>query len=270
MDEAALPDDPLAICQACWAALQTRLSPSSEVLAEIDRCESPEERAPLCARHLKILCPFRHEEAHAPSGMGHTLYAIVRRIADIIVGLFGLALLLLLLPILAPLILIQSPGPLFFSQKRVGLDGSIFTLHKLRTMHHKDPDGEALWATDNRERARIFPVGRFLRKTHIDELPQFWNVLKGEMSLIGPRPEQVPIVEELARSIPGYHKRHEVRPGITGLRQVEYGYVGTEVGSWLSTGYDLYFIHNQGPLLDLYICLYTVPRVLSDRDQPEA
>jgi lipopolysaccharide/colanic/teichoic acid biosynthesis glycosyltransferase len=239
-------------------------------VAELGGCRGPEERAPLCATKLKILCPFHHEEAVEPTGIGHKIYAVVRRVADIIIALIGLALLLVMLPILAPLIWIQSPGPLFFAQDRIGLGGKIFTIHKIRTMHHKQPDGEALWATDDRERARIFPVGRFLRMTHIDELPQFWNVLTGEMSLVGPRPEQVPIVEELARDIPGYQSRHRVRPGITGLRQVEYGYVGTEIGSWLSTGYDFYYIANQGPLLDLYICFATVPRILSDKDQPEA
>jgi len=270
MEVPSLPDSSEAVCQACWTALKERLSLSPTVAEQIDRCVSPEERAQLCARKLKIICPFMRETAVEPSGIGHTIYAVARRIADIIVALIGLAILLLMLPILATLILIQSWGPLFFAQKRVGVNGSTYTLHKLRTMHHKQPDGAALWATDERERARIFPVGQFLRNTHIDELPQFWNVLTGEMSLIGPRPEQVPIVEELAKTIPGYHRRHVVRPGITGLRQVQYGYVGTEIGSWLSTGYDLYYIAHQGPLLDTYICLQTVPRVLFDNDQPDA
>lgn len=270
IDASALPQEAPAICQGCWAALQIRLSPPPRVVEEIDEAVDPEERASLCARRLKIICPFRHEEVVEPGGIAYKLYAVLRRLGDIIVALIGLALLLVMLPILAPLIWIQSPGPLFFAQDRIGLGGRTFTIHKIRTMHHKQPDGEALWATDDRERARIFPVGRFLRLTHIDELPQFWNVLTGEMSLIGPRPEQVPIVEELVRDIPGYHSRHRVRPGITGLRQVEYGYVGTEIGSWLSTGYDLYYIANQGPLLDLYICFATIPRILSDKDQPEA
>lgn len=270
MDAVSLPDSPHVICQACWEALHARLSLPQTVADELDRCESPEERAPLCRRKLKIICPLRQDEVREPSGFGHALYSVARRIADIVVALIGLTLLLLLLPILAPIILIQSPGPLFFSQKRIGLNGDTYTLHKLRTMHHKQPDGAALWATDERERARIFPFGQFLRKTHIDELPQFWNVLVGEMSVIGPRPEQVPIVAELAKTIPGYHRRHSVRPGITGLRQVQYGYVGTEIGSWLSTGYDLYYITHQGPLLDIYICLQTIPRVLFDNDQPDA
>jgi len=270
MGEDALPQTPPDICAGCWAALQQRLSPSPEIVSQLDGCDSPEERAPLCASKLRIICPFRHEDAVEPSGIGHTIYRVLRRLADIIVALIGLALLLLMLPVLVPLIWIQSPGPLFFAQDRIGIGGNIFTIHKIRTMHQKQPDGEALWATDDRERARIFPVGRFLRMTHIDELPQFWNVLTGEMSLIGPRPEQVPIVEVLARDIPGYQSRHRVRPGITGLRQVEYGYVGTTIGSWLSTGYDYYYIANQGPLLDLYICFATVPRILSDKDQPEA
>lgn len=270
MDAPSLSDSPQEICRACWAALQARLSLPPGLLSAIEGCDGPDERAPLCAGKLKIICPFKQEYAAEPKGFGHAVYRVLRRIGDIIVALIGLALLLALLPILAPLILIQSPGPLLFSQERIGLNGKVFTLHKLRTMHQKQPDGEALWATDERERARIFPFGQFLRKTHIDELPQFWNVLIGEMSLVGPRPEQVPIVEDLAKSIPGYHRRHAVRPGITGLRQVEYGYVGTEIGSWLSTGYDLYFITHQGPLLDAYVCLNTIPRVLSDNDQPDA
>ncbi len=218
---------------------------------------------------MKILCPFRHKEAHLPETLRFRVYSMIRRIADIVVALVGLALLVVLLPILAPVIWLQSPGPLFFWQKRIGIHGRVFTIPKIRTMHHRQSD-EALWATDDRERARIYPLGRFLRKTHIDELPQFWNVLVGEMSLIGPRPEQVPIVEDLVQRIPGYQRRHCVRPGITGLRQVEYGYVGTEVGSWLSTGYDLYYITNLSLTLDLYICLRTVPRILCDKDQPEA
>ncbi|GEM_PF-6266492 len=270
LDAPSLPDGEDAICRACWEALRSRLKLSASLREQIDDCDGPEERAALCAAKLKLICPFRHDTATEPRGFGHCLYKVARRVFDIIVALIGLTVLVLLLPILAPLILIQSPGPLFFAQKRVGLNERTYTLHKLRTMHHKQPDGQALWATDDRERARIFPVGQFLRKTHIDELPQFWNVLIGEMSLIGPRPEQVPIVEELAKTIPGYHRRHGVRPGITGLRQVQYGYVGTEIGSWLSTGYDLYYIAHHGPLLDTYICLNTIPRVLSDDDQPDA
>ncbi|NLO07633.1 MAG: sugar transferase [candidate division WS1 bacterium] len=259
-----LPNSRERMCLTCISALSERLPVDSTVAALVENCSSHQERARVCEKRLRLVCPFL-EDAEAPKpGAGTVVCDAVRRVFDICVGLIGLALLLILLPFLAVAIRMQSPGPIFFSQERVGRNGRVFRISKLRTMHNRHSDDEARWATDEAEEARIFPLGGFLRRTHIDELPQFWNVLIGEMSLIGPRPEQVPIVHRLEEKIPGYHRRHSIRPGITGLAQVQYGYVGSDIGTWLKVAFDLYYIAHRGPLLDLFVLARTVPRVLAE------
>ena len=120
----------------------------------------------------------------------------------------------------ALLVKLTSRGPAFYSQVRLGLDGRPFYIRKLRTMYHNcERLSGPCWSTAND--CRITPVGRFLRRSHIDELPQLWNVLCGEMSLVGPRPERPELIPTLARSIPGYRHRLEVRPGVTGLAQIQ-------------------------------------------------
>jgi exopolysaccharide biosynthesis polyprenyl glycosylphosphotransferase len=177
-------------------------------------------------------------------------------------------LLILTTPLLALLMLavrLTSPGQAIFRQARVGKDGSRFTLLKLRTMSVADDtvsDESAVWATD--EDHRITRLGRPLRRYRLDELPQLWNVLRGELALVGPRPEQIPIVDRLEREIPFYSARHAVRPGLTGWAQVNLGYAGSIEGARAKLQRDLYYVKHRSLRLDLLILWLTVKAVFTD------
>lgn len=156
---------------------------------------------------------------------------------------------------------IWAPGPLTFRQDRIGLGGRPFSVLKCRTMVvGADRDGAAWTTTDD---PRITRVGRFLRRTRIDELPQLWNVLLGEMSIVGPRPEQVPLVEELRRHYPTYDARHQVKPGLTGLSQVCVGYTANVEESGLKLSRDLYYVAHQSVGLNFAISARTIRTVLA-------
>ena len=153
-------------------------------------------------------------------------------------------------------ILITMGRPIIFAQDRIGKDGRVFRMFKLRTMRNRRA-GEAQIATAVNDN-RITPLGKALRRTHIDELPQLWNVLIGEMSMIGPRPEQPGLVEKYASLIPNYAVRHAVRPGITGWSQVRFGYAETVEETARKLEYDLYYIRDFGPRIDVSIVFRTV------------
>jgi sugar transferase (PEP-CTERM system associated) len=177
------------------------------------------------------------------------------------------ALLLVVLPILPFVILavkLDSRGPVLYRQKRVGLDGKVFYCYKFRTMRQDaEADTGATWATD--DDPRITKVGKFLRTTRLDEVPQLWCVVKGDMSFVGPRPERPEFVEMLAQEIPFYAVRNAVRPGITGWAQVRYKYGNTVADSKEKLQYDLYYIKNMSLGLDLMIMFQTVKIVLLGR-----
>jgi lipopolysaccharide/colanic/teichoic acid biosynthesis glycosyltransferase len=177
-----------------------------------------------------------------------------KRLIDVSVSLLGLGILGVLSPVLFVMAKIRSPGPLLFTQPRVGLGGEPFTMYKLRTMTVV-ADTEGKWASE--ETARISVGGRWLRQLRLDELPQFWNVLRGEMSVVGPRPEQPVIVEALKSSIELLHYRNMIKPGITGWAQVKQGYVDTADASVKKLMYDLYYVQNFGIMLDLEIMVKT-------------
>jgi len=180
----------------------------------------------------------------------------VKRTADI---LFAILLLLLTLPITiltTLLITLVSRGPVFFSQNRVGMHGEPFTIYKFRTMTTEAEKEGAQWATHND--SRIIPLGNFFRKTRIDELPQCWNIIRGEMSIVGPRPERPEFTSSLAKDIPYYDLRHVVKPGLTGWAQVSYPYGASTEDALRKLQYDLYYIKNYSLLLDLNILLRTV------------
>lgn len=189
--------------------------------------------------------------------MLHSSVAVrVKRAFDVITAF---ALLILTSPIMlltALLIKLTSRGPIFFSQTRVGIEGKPFTLYKFRTMKNGAEDGGAQWACDND--SRILPVGHFLRKTRIDELPQCWNILRGEMSIVGPRPERPEFTSMLAEQIPYYDLRNVIKPGLTGWAQVCYPYGASTEDALRKLQYDLYYIKNYSLLLDLNILLRTV------------
>jgi len=184
------------------------------------------------------------------------LYMCWRKVMDVAFGLFGTVLLLLVLPVLALLIYLDSPGPIFYSQERVGYRGRKFSIHKFRSMRI-DAEGSERpqWALEND--TRVTRIGRFLRTTHLDELPQVLNILRGEMSLIGPRPERQVFVEQLEKVIPFYRCRLSVKPGLTGWAQVKYAYASTDQDALVKLQYDLYYIKHQSFTLDILIILKT-------------
>ncbi len=186
-----------------------------------------------------------------------TLLRGIKRTGELVVALLLLAALAPLLGLLALLLRLESPGPALFRQARVGLRGRVFDLFKLRTMRI---DAEAasgpVWASPEND-ARVTRLGRVLRKLRLDELPQLLNVVYGEMSFVGPRPERPHFVEQLRQVIPYYDERHIVRPGITGWAQVKFGYGSTIEDSERKLQFDLYYVKNMSILLDLAIVLDT-------------
>lgn len=196
----------------------------------------------------------------------HRLYGGVKRLIDLLAGLLGLAVLGVVVPCVALANRVSGPGPLFYRQVRTGQSGQPFQVIKFRSMI---PDAEAasgaVWARDGDE--RITPVGRFLRRTRLDELPQVVNVLRGEMSLIGPRPERSEFVEQLAEAVPFYRARHAVRPGLTGWAQVQYRYGSSVDDTRIKLEYDLCYVKHASILLDLRIALQTVPVMLLAKGQ---
>jgi lipopolysaccharide/colanic/teichoic acid biosynthesis glycosyltransferase len=154
-----------------------------------------------------------------------------------------------------------SRGAALYNQQRVGLQGRVFTVHKFRSMQRDAEAGTGpVWASRND--GRVTPVGRFLRRTRFDELPQLWNVLKGEMSLVGPRPERPEFVRDLTRTIRFYGERHAIRPGLTGWAQVRYTYGASAEDSMEKLQYDLFYIKNMSIALDLFILFDTFKTVL--------
>jgi exopolysaccharide biosynthesis polyprenyl glycosylphosphotransferase len=183
-------------------------------------------------------------------------YAAIKRITDLVAGLLGSLLVCLIVPIIALLIRLDDGGPVFFRQERVGRGRRPFLIWKFRTMQvDAEADGPVWAAPDD---ARVTRVGRLLRRTRLDELPQFFNVLKGDMALVGPRPERPQFVRVLERAVPFYQRRHLMRPGITGWATVRFGYGDTVTDKWRSHEYDLYYLKHRSPLLDLEILARTV------------
>jgi exopolysaccharide biosynthesis polyprenyl glycosylphosphotransferase len=182
---------------------------------------------------------------------------ILKRIIDIIVSLTILTLGLPVMLALAILIRLSSPGPALYTQKRVGFRGKEFKLHKFRSMYH-DAEGKtgAVWASLNDP--RVTPLGRWMRLTRLDELPQAWNVLLGNMSLVGPRPERRIFVDQFSSELPFYNRRHNVKPGITGWAQVRRGYDVSVEDVREKLQYDLFYLENMSVGLDLKILLHTL------------
>jgi lipopolysaccharide/colanic/teichoic acid biosynthesis glycosyltransferase len=182
------------------------------------------------------------------------LYCSLKRGIDVAFVLLAGPAVLIVLAIASVAILYCMGGPVFYVQERVGYQGRIFRIWKLRTMKPApDKVGIATQIND----CRITPLGQFLRRTHLDELPQLWNILRGDMTLIGPRPEQVPLVETYRRNLPCYDMRHLVRPGLSGWAQVRYGYAETIHDTRHKLEYDLFYLLNQSPALDLQIFVLT-------------
>jgi len=191
-------------------------------------------------------------------------FTFIKRTLDIVLSLIGLALTLPFFPVIALIIKLDSAGPLFFSQIRTGLYEKTFMLYKFRTMRQDaEKNSGAVWSTENDP--RITKVGAFLRNSRIDEFPQFYNVLKGDMSFVGPRPERPEFVEKLKQVIPYYSKRHFIKPGLTGWAQVCYPYGSSVEDAVEKLRYDLYYTKNLAPFLDMLIILETIKVVLFGR-----
>lgn len=193
-------------------------------------------------------------------------YEFGKRLLDILGGLLFSLITLMVLPFVGAAILIESGRPIFYSQVRSGKGAQLYKIIKFRTMHQDaEPDGVPQWASADDERTTR--VGRILRKTHIDELPQCVNVLKGEMSLVGPRAERPELVAMFQEHVPFYRARLLVKPGITGWAQVNYGYAATIDETVVKLEYDLYYIKNRNLLMDLLILLRTPSTVFGFRGQ---
>lgn len=191
---------------------------------------------------------------------GRALSSAAKRVFDISASLLLLLLTFPVVALFALLVKLDSKGPAFFRQTRVGLYGQNFDLIKLRSMRTDAEAAGAQWAQENDP--RVTRVGRFIRKVRIDELPQAWSVLKGQMSFVGPRPERPEFVSDLEEKLPYYAERHMVKPGITGWAQINYPYGASMDDSRHKLEYDLYYAKNYTPFLDLLILLQTLRVVL--------
>jgi exopolysaccharide biosynthesis polyprenyl glycosylphosphotransferase len=199
--------------------------------------------------------------ADIEGGQQSWIYRLFTLLVDWIFGVAGLGVLALLWPFIALAIKLDSPGPVVYRQTRVGLGGGIFHVYKFRSMiSEAEADGVARWAALDDQ--RVTRVGRFLRRTRLDELPQILNILRGEMHLIGPRPERPEFMDVLQQQIPFYRARLAVKPGLTGWAQVKFGYGNSIEDTLIKLQYDLYYIRHRSLFLDLLILLKTVGVVL--------
>jgi lipopolysaccharide/colanic/teichoic acid biosynthesis glycosyltransferase len=219
-------------------------------------------RMPVAYEELLGRLPIKHLEADwilrsfVDELRVSTLYTLIKRILDIFGALLGSFIFLLVAPWVAIAILIESGRPILFVQDRLGQGGRLYGTVKFRTMRQDaESDGAAQWAQESDPRTT--KVGGILRKTHLDEFPQFWNVLRGEMSIVGPRPERPELVVELEQQIPFYRARLLTKPGITGWAQVNYGKGASIEGSAEKLEYDLYYIKHRTITMDLWIILRT-------------
>ncbi len=187
----------------------------------------------------------------------------IRQLASMVAATLGLLLFLPFFPLVVAFIRLTSRGPIFFRQTRVGMGGRNFSVYKFRSMFVNAEAGGARWATKNDP--RITKFGMFMRKTRIDEIPQLWNVLRGDMGFVGPRPERPEFVPMLSEHLPFYYLRHLIRPGLTGWAQVRFGYGATLAESREKLEYDLYYVKHMSLGLDLMIMFETIKTILRRR-----
>lgn len=197
----------------------------------------------------------------SPGCHASRLHLAYKRAASILISIIGLILSLPLLPFIFIAIKLTSPGPLLYRQKRVGRDSVVFNCYKFRTMRaDAEADIGPTWALD--DDPRITPAGKFLRMSRLDEIPQLWNVLRGDMSLVGPRPERPEFGDALKKAIPYYDLRYTIRPGITGWAQIRYRYGNTIEDAREKLRYDLFYVKNMSLGLDLLVLLQTIKVIL--------
>ncbi len=199
------------------------------------------------------------DRAHAPES-----YELIKRLLDIIGSVFGLVFLAFVYPLIALVIVIDDGFPILFKQIRVGKSGKKFILYKFRSMKKDaEEDGIARFAVENDD--RVTRIGGFLRKSHLDEIPQFINVIKGDITLVGPRAERPEMVEDLQKDIPFYRARLFVKPGVTGWAQINYGYASNIEETAIKLEHDLYYIMHRNFMMDLLIIFRTLGSVVGFR-----
>ena len=199
------------------------------------------------------------DRAHASGS-----YELIKRLLDIIGSVLGLIFLALIYPLIALVIVIDDGFPILFKQVRVGKSGKKFVLYKFRSMKKDaEEDGIARFAVENDD--RVIRVGTFLRRSHLDEIPQFINVIKGDITLVGPRAERPEMVEDLQQDIPFYRARLFVKPGVTGWAQINYGYASNIKETAIKLEHDLYYIMHRNFMLDLLIIFRTLGDVVGFR-----
>jgi len=222
--------------------------------------ESKTQRIPVhyIARDFYRFFPFSRSN-------NNKLYLFLVRSMEFLFSFAGLLVCILFIPLIFTGNLFANKGPLFYTQERVGKNGIIFKIYKFRTMVENSESNGVVFATSNDK--RVTPFGKMMRKSRIDELPQFFNVLIGDMAVIGPRPERPYFVEEIARVMPFYETRHVIKPGLTGWAQVNYSYGESIEESLIKLQYDLYYIKHRSIFLDLSITFKTITTVLFYRGQ---
>lgn len=191
----------------------------------------------------------------AVHGMKHesSIYRADKRVIDIVGSIFGLVIAIPIIIIFGILVKLESPGPAIFKQERVGFRGKVFTIYKLRSMNNNAEKNGAVWASKND--SRITKVGKLIRNTRIDELPQLFNILKGDMTIIGPRPERPEFTIDFEKDIPGFIYRVAVKPGLTGWAQINGGY---DISPEEKLKLDMYYINNRDFMLDAKILIKTI------------
>lgn len=189
-------------------------------------------------------------------GYTHPVYFASKRLLDMVISLVGMLAFAPLAPFVVLLIKLQDGGPAIYSQVRLGLHNQPFRIFKFRTMRMDAEAGGAQWAKQNDDRATSF--GRFMRLTRIDEVPQFWNILRGEMSFIGPRPERPELIEAIEKEIPYYRYRHLIKPGLTGWAQINYPYGASIEDARQKLSYDLYYMKYSSVTREIHIVLRTI------------
>jgi len=187
----------------------------------------------------------------------------LRRIASMCAAAIGLILCLPMIPIIMLMVRCSSPGPIFFRQTRVGVGGKTFNVIKFRTMRTDAEAAGAQWATKNDP--RVTKIGMFMRKTRLDEIPQLWNILRGDMDFVGPRPERPEFIPMLSENLPFYYLRHLIRPGLTGWAQIRYGYGATLAETKEKLEYDLYYLKHMSLGLDLFVMFETIKTIIRRR-----
>lgn len=246
-------------------------------LAHVDGVIAPALIVVLAAIVLLVMHGIAGQLSHAADRMGPLpasldarpaiqavdVYAAGKRAIDLIAAACGAIVVLPLLPLIALVIRLDSPGPIFYSQDRVGQDGRIFRIHKFRSMRVDAERDGATWAAEHDP--RVTRVGAIMRRSRIDEIPQLVNVLRGEMTLVGPRPERPEFTRLLERELPGYAQRSLVKPGLTGWAQIRYRYASSIQDSATKLDYDLYYVRHRSLRFDARILCQTIPVILHRR-----